>query len=208
MSIWFTSDPHFGHAKIAELRGFKSVQEHDYTVAASFRRAAKGELWIVGDISSGKREEEDAALDLISGIGKEYGITMHLIPGNHDSISAIHRNAHKQTDRWMRVFQSIQQYARRKIGGEQVNVCHFPYVGDSGGKPDRYLDYRMPDTGRWMIHGHTHQQSMRGAIHPRQISVGWDSWRRPVEVNELNHIINTAKKAELSNELVNRHVTV
>ena len=30
MSVWFTSDLHIGHPKIAELRGFSTVKEEEY----------------------------------------------------------------------------------------------------------------------------------------------------------------------------------
>lgn len=186
--IYFTSDPHFGHKKIALLRDFDTVEQHDEYLLNQYRQLpTNSELWILGDLTSGRKSAIEQALKDIGLIACESGIDFHLIAGNHDPVSEIHRNAHKHQPEWLQSFDSIQYFARRKINKQSVLFCHFPYTGDSNGS-DRYCDYQMKDNGKWLVHGHTHQSEVR-SIHPRQISIGWDAWHRPVELNEISKII-------------------
>ncbi|WP_317541269.1 metallophosphoesterase family protein [Rhodococcus globerulus] len=196
MSVWFTSDPHFGHAKIAETRGFPTVFDHDSAVIASIlTRVQHGDqLWILGDLSAGGRAAEDRALELLATVDAD----LHLIAGNHDSCHSMHRDAHKHQRRFLEVFTSVQTFARRRVAGRNVMLSHFPYVGDHT-SIDRATEYRLRDEGMWLLHGHTHSSKMltfgqvtlgfdgEDIVHlpPKQIHVGWDAWKRPVGLDEI-----------------------
>lgn len=170
-AIWFTSDLHIGHIKVAELRGFTSTAEHDAVLAANWDRtvAPSDQIWVLGDVS-GNRGSEPAALEWIS----QRPGTKHLIAGNHDACHPLHREAHKAQRDYLRVFASVQQSAVRRIDGLRVLLCHFPYAGPDGDHTTvlRYPEYRFPDTGRPLLHGHTHSEI---AVRGHQLHVGVDA---------------------------------
>lgn len=92
------------------------------------------------------------------------------------------------------VFKSVQSYARRRVEGAEVLLSHLPYSSatnaDHTATP-RYSQYRLPDLGRPLLHGHTHgQERVTHTIHnTRQIHVGLDAWRRPVHLNEITEML-------------------
>lgn len=199
MTVWFTSDLHLGHAKIAEHRGHTDTDSHDAAVISAIHAdVRKGDqLWILGDISSGGSTGERHALDVLEVLAR--GIELHLIAGNHDSVHPMHRDAHKHQRRFLDVFASVQPFARRRIAGHQVLLSHFPYSGDHTPE-DRATQYRLRDEGLWLLHGHTHSHrkvtnpaldTLARPADPRryQIHVGWDAWKRPVQLDEIAAII-------------------
>lgn len=74
--VFFISDTHFGHAKIAEARGFSSVEEHDTYLADAWNRVVRSRdvIYHLGDVSLGNRE----ILASLKGYKK-------LVLGNHDN---------------------------------------------------------------------------------------------------------------------------
>lgn len=209
MSRYWIADLHLGHAKVAEIRGFKSYQEHDEHILNQLSKLTTGDLlWVLGDISSGSSKGEDYALWILQ---NEVRAPMHLIAGNHDSVSSIHRQGYKKQREWLEVFDSIQQFGRVKVGGKQVLQSHYPYAhsGDGPSRGEaRYNEFRLPDVGMPLIHGHTHQtephmekichyeigrgdltrwKSMgTGEPDLSQFCVSWDRHRRLVTEADLN----------------------
>lgn len=202
MARYWIADLHLGHAKIAEMRGFVGVNDHDRTLMAQLDKLCDNdELWVLGDISSGRSEGEAEALELLSTVPAD----LHLIAGNHDSVSSIHRNGHKQQRRWLEVFESVQQFGRVRLNGQNVLMSHYPYArsGDGPGRGEaRYLEYRMPDEGLPLIHGHTHQSEPHALVQrwnygkpetildTTQFCVSWDAHRRLVTEHDLNQWLN------------------
>lgn len=205
MSRYWIADLHLGHAKVAEIRGFKSYQEHDEHILNQLSKLTTGDmLWVLGDISSGSSKGEDYALWILQ---NEVKAPMHLIAGNHDSVSSIHRQGYKKQREWLETFDSVQQFGRLRVGGHHVLMSHYPYArsGDGPGRGEaRYNEFRLPDVGNPLIHGHTHQtephMGMRTAtqkswrpagtfesdLDTSQICVSWDAWRRLVTESDLN----------------------
>lgn len=182
MTVFFTSDPHWGHRKVAELRGFSSTEEHDEALIDSFRSVVRkgDQVWWLGDLAM---NSPSAALAHTTKIPGEH----HLIFGNHDKGHPMHRGAWKWHDDYLIVFRSVGPYARRRIAGEEVLLSHFPYA-TTDGQADRgevrETQYRLPDEGRWLLHGHTHMEGQRR--HGRQIHVGLDAWGlRPVDLDTI-----------------------
>lgn len=181
--IWYTSDPHLHHRLVAGIRGFGTVDEHDSEIIRRWNKAVDPDdtVWVLGDIGMGN---EEAYLGLASCLNG----TKHLISGNHDAVWPGHRDAHKKLDLWLAVFATIQPFARRRINGIEVLLSHFPYQGSGDHTPDeRFSQYRLPDTGRWLLHGHTHQpERIRG----REIHVGLDAWDlAPVNEGTIGRMI-------------------
>lgn len=198
MSRYWVADLHLGHSKVAEIRGFKSYQGHDDHILNQLSKLTAGDmLWVLGDISSGSSKGEDYALWILQ---NEVKAPMHLIAGNHDSVSSIHRQGYKKQREWLETFDSIQQFGRLRMGGHRVLMSHYPYArsGDGPGRGEaRYNEFRLPDVGAPLIHGHTHQRTPHavparlGQNHPgvpdlQQYCVSWDVHRRLVTEADLN----------------------
>lgn len=171
MTEWFTSDPHKGHRLVSQLRGFATVDEHDETLAANWRRVVRPEdsVWLCGDLAVNHYED---ALEWVRSLPG----TKHLIVGNHDPCHPMHRDAHKWQGRYLTAFASVQAFARRRINfngqRQDVLLSHFPYSSDHT-EHARYLQYRLRDEGAWLMHGHTHGVER---LHGREIHVGLDAW--------------------------------
>lgn len=190
MTVWFTSDPHWGHRFVADLRGFTTTEEHDDALLENFRQMVKpkDQVWWLGDLNMNNPAEALAFTALIPG-------EHHLVAGNHDKVFPALRDAHKYQRQYLEVFSSVQAYARRRINGHEVLLSHFPYAGTDGDdhtEMPRYTQYRLPNQGRWLLHGHTHNKDQR--IHGKQLHVGLDAWgMRPVS---LDWIAKNAIKQE------------
>lgn len=148
-NVWFTADLHFGHKLVSRLRGFEEdTDAHDEHLVKRWNAVVQpqDQVWVLGDIAMSRL---DHALDLISYLPGH----KHLIAGNHDGCHPMHAKAHKQQSRYLEVFDSVQTMARRKINGQMVLLSHFPYTHDR--HEARYMQYRLPNYGEWLLHGHT-----------------------------------------------------
>lgn len=177
MSVWFTSDLHLGHAKVAKIRAAEAMiglenpfdnqcvtNWHDNALTFWWDYLVKPDdhVWVLGDISSGSRDGQLRALEWI----KERPGTKHLIAGNHDSCHPLHRDSHKWQKVYLEAFESVQMAARRRMpkfgfgneetsGHHNVLMSHFPYKYDRNDIV-RYPEWRMKNLGITLLHGHTH----------------------------------------------------
>lgn len=189
----FIADLHLGHDLVADLRGFASVAEHDEAVLTSVLDAVGpgDQLWILGDLSTGSRTTEDAALEALCEVPDEVGL--HLIAGNHDSVWPGHRQSYKRQKDFLDVFDSVQAFARARIDGRSVMLSHFPFTGDHS-EEDRCVQYRLRDEGLWLVHGHTHSEYVVSGEHPRQLCVSWEAWGRPASEVEIAEMIKIKER--------------
>ncbi|WP_062979877.1 metallophosphoesterase [Nocardia flavorosea] len=171
--IWFCSDLHVGgHKLVAGLRGFgENTDAHDAELARRWDAVVRpdDQVWVLGDVI-GRRGHEEAGL---AWIAARPGVK-HLIAGNHDDVHPLHSGAYKALPQWLTVFATVQQSAVRKFAGQRVLLSHFPYAGEGGDHTEviRYPEWRFPDVGRWLLHGHTHSSvKQRG----RELHVGVDA---------------------------------
>ncbi len=175
MTIFFTSDTHFGHARINELanRPFDSVEEMNETIIDRWNETVKttDTVFHLGDVALGKLDDSLPLMDRLNG-------HKHLIVGNHDRVFAGNKPAY--IERFMPVyrafFDTINYSMVWNVGKHTVRLNHFPYSGDSQSK-DRHSKYRPVDDGTILIHGHTHSQELvsfseQGTL---QIHVGVDA---------------------------------
>lgn len=158
MAQYWLGDPHFGHPKVALLRGFKDTDEHDEHILNQLRDLTDEDVInFLGDLSSGREAHAKRSLELIA----ELPGTKHLFAGNHDPVSSIHRTGWKHQREYLEVFTSVRDFGRFALENEMVLMSHFPYaaIGDGDGreKPARYLSFRLPDVGHPILHAHTHQ---------------------------------------------------
>lgn len=196
---YFTSDLHFGHKKVAGIRGFdmtpEGIRRHDETIIENWNSVVTLDdtVFVLGDVAMPNTFE--TAKDSIARLNG----TKVLVAGNHDMCSGTVVDGWRHVGEYLEVFDSVVSYTRTVIrlddGGRKVTalLSHYPYFGsdldgvvDASGKPvkptadmwrraNRYRDVRLPDTGMWLIHGHTHEPMQR--LHGgRQIHVGLDAW--------------------------------
>ncbi len=220
---WFTSDLHFSHKLVAQLRGFVRLagphdhvddgtvegcpgcfgevgdtEAHDATIIENWNRVVKPEdvVWVLGDVGMGHLPRFADQLDQLWG-------RKHLITGNHDDPWPGNRDSFKYQRSWLERFESVQPFARKKIDGITVLLSHFPYEGDHTDE-ERCLQYRLRDYGEWLLHGHTHWKH-RQWHDGRQIHIGLDAWElAPVPMECIQEIIHIAaspgKEGESGNE--------
>lgn len=178
---FFTSDTHFGHKNIIRYcdRPFDDVPHMNEMLIKNWNAVVspEDEVFHLGDVALGPWVEWEGILSRLNG-------TIHLIIGNHDRIfkGESEKNQNKFGEFYGRMFTGIiSDHAtaipfRTKNGGVLVNMSHFPYDGDSHGE-DRYEDFRLPDNGRPLIHGHTHLKEIesRSKNGTPQFHVGVDA---------------------------------
>jgi len=175
-NVWFTSDIHVGHKLVSGIRGFDMPEYHDEWLAELWEaRVRPGDtVYVLGDISINGGQH---ALDWL----KARPGNKHLISGNHDPVHPMfHSKARKLLPRWGEYFVTIQPFMRLKLLGQTVMLSHFPFAsfGDGGERGgSRFDEYRLPEVGQLLIHGHTHGQER---IHGNQLHVGIDAWRSMV----------------------------
>lgn len=190
--IWFTSDLHFGHEKVSGLRGFLDPYSHDIVVAGYWQGTVgkNDTVYVLGDLTCDQRKE-DYALEMISYLNG----TKHLIAGNHDSVSSIHRHGWKRQRKYLEVFESVRDFGKIRLNKRDILLSHYPYStsveADHG--EVRYEAYRLPDTGVPLLHGHTHLAHQRrhiSTLGTPQIHVGLDAWDlMPVSLGTIDRLL-------------------
>lgn len=204
-TTFFYSDPHFGHAAVIKFcdRPYKSVEEMHEKFIRNWNSVVKDKdiVIITGDFSMYiKKEEIKSILNSLHG-------TKILVMGNHDKYTE---------SEWLNMgFSFVCRSTTMRIGGETVNISHFPYKGPKlklimygflsklfPGKfwrPRHFAD-QLEDDGRFLIHGHTHsKRKVRG----KMIHVGVDAWGyTPVPLQKIGNIIALIKLGKYTEEPV------
>lgn len=198
--ILFTSDLHLDDkdTKVTQLRGFGHWLDHIGAVAHRWKLAVapQDRVYVVGDLATGR---DGLALEILQDLPGE----KHLILGNHDAGHPSNRNAYKKLARYSGVFASVASSGVVRLGGQDVLLSHFPYRRDHK-SPPRYLQWRLPNRGQWLIHGHTHgpervtREDRGGPFTPpvKELHVGLDAWDlRPVAGDELVRLMAVSDAA-------------
>lgn len=145
--IYFTSDTHFGDARVLRIdrRPFASMVEHDAALIDNWNRIVKphDEVWHLGDFSAKRPGLAEGLLAQLNG-------TKHLIIGNNDPVATTAAAG------WA----SVQHYVELTVDGQLLILCHYPFrTWNQMGK--RSIN----------LHGHSHG---RLKPMPRQFDVGID----------------------------------
>lgn len=191
MTIYFTSDNHFWHARVIEYcnRPFHHVEEMNEALIYNWNSVVTPEdtIYCLGDFSFAGRSVELYSHRLNG--------NKILIPGNHDPIHPYNKHFKKALKRgdihyWKRFYESYGWTVLSEIGETLdipgcgvVNLCHMPYdTMDS-----RYTDHVPYNDGRWLLCGHIHE---KWQIRDKMINVGVDVWDyKPVSIDEITKII-------------------
>jgi len=200
--IWFTSDTHFGHARIIELsnRPYRDVDEMNAKIANNWNKTVSPDdtVYHLGDVALGPLGQSLSVVKRLNG----YKV---LVVGNHDRIFLGNKPAYVQRflPLYENVFDDIMEYGTERIflraglESEGVLVSHFPYDGDHSDE-DRFKEHRPVDAGETLLHGHTHSPTRvsRSRMGTLQLHVGVDAWGyTPVSADKLLRIINTTRAA-------------
>lgn len=171
MTIWFTSDTHFGHKNIIRYanRPFDDVTHMNEMLVHNWNSVVHPDdtVYHLGDVALGPIRESLAYIRRLNG-------RKVLITGNHDRNFRLgKRSAGLEPPEWdaeyieagfAAVYPSLALWGFE--GLPTVNLSHFPYTGDSH-DGDRYEEARLDDNGIALIHGHTHSTG-----HPVTWSLG------------------------------------
>ena len=114
MTIYFTSDTHFGDVRIlhAARRPFKTIAAHDAEIVARWRATvgADDEVWHLGDVAPGYDHAKlDALLAQLPG-------RKHLVTGNNDDAAT------RSHPGWA----SVHDYAELTLDGLLCILFHYP----------------------------------------------------------------------------------
>jgi calcineurin-like phosphoesterase family protein len=150
LTIFFTSDTHFGHGGALGLyrRPFPSVTEMDRCLVERWNQTVgpADTVWHLGDFAIGQKAARvHELLVRLNGV-------KHLVVGNNDG---------SQVTAWPG-WASVQSYAEVDVGGRLAVLCHYAF-----------RTWRDMNRGAINLHGHSH-----GRLKPllRQWDVGVDVW--------------------------------
>jgi calcineurin-like phosphoesterase family protein len=191
---WYTSDTHFGHARIIELcdRPFTNVDEMNERIIQEWNNVVGIDdiVFHLGDVALGAIATSLPLVNRLNG-------HKVLIPGNHDRIFSEEKGLKraKFLPEYQKVFEQIlPERVTWMIGDELVMMCHFPYEGDSH-HDDRYASKRPPDAGIPVICGHVHNvwDQKISALGSLQVNVGVDvRGFAPMPEEELEAILDAS----------------
>ncbi len=167
MTVFFTSDTHFGHENIVSFcnRPFGNTEEMDRAMMDAWNVTVRSEdtVWHLGDFSLSRDPGKiDQWLHALNG-------TKHLIRGNHDVVKGV--------TGWA----SMQDMANIHCYGHRFVLFHYP-MRDWQGKWQEAMH----------LYGHVH-----GNMEPLDgsMDVGVDTWGgKPVSVEELMQAIPPFQK--------------
>jgi calcineurin-like phosphoesterase family protein len=183
---WFTSDTHYGHAKVIGYsdRPFTSVEHMEHVLVGNYNALVHpmDRVLFVGDFALSTAEETARVLGLLNG-------HKTLVLGNHDRSPA--RMAALG-------FEQVVTSLTMAYRGIVVRAAHKPYRGMDTreverDKEDAAKEGKLPVFDRRgkdeaLIHGHTHS-TVRVA--GQAIHVGVDAWNyRPAKRVELEWMLD------------------
>jgi calcineurin-like phosphoesterase family protein len=165
MSNFFTSDPHFGHARIIELakRPYKSVEEMNEDLIVRFNRRVgpKDTVYFLGDVSF---KHPKQFLDRLNG-------RKHLFIGNHDDtrFSA------------MECYDSVHEAKMLHINGQEIWCSHYAHV-----------TWPRAHKGAWHLFGHSHGNLSPEFVRGKMLDVGVDCHNyAPISFEEVQAIMDS-----------------
>jgi len=159
MKIFFTSDPHYGHANIIKYcnRPFSSVEEMNEVMISKWNSVVGSEdtVYLLGDFSMGPKDNVF--------IRRRLKGKVILIKGNHDRKDSLLREAG---------FDEIHRKLEIDINGYKLFLAHIPMHFDSGERwyPEE-LRVVAPVNFDYFLCGHVHDKWKRKG---NTINVGVD----------------------------------
>ncbi|OAI51370.1 hypothetical protein AYO44_00750 [Planctomycetaceae bacterium SCGC AG-212-F19] len=160
MGIFFTSDPHFGHANIIKYcnRPFASVEEMDRTIIDRWNeRVAKDDtLYCLGDwcIWRGSRSIDEVGADYRARINCG---NIVLLWGNHDKKG-------RRNEKFQRLFAGVHDMLELDVGDQLLVLCHYAM-----------RVWNKSHRGAFHLYGHSHS-SLPDDPNARSFDCGVDNF--------------------------------
>lgn len=212
-TIWFTSDPHFGHEQkdgggVIRFcnRPYENMADMMNQVRKKWNAKVKPEdqVIFVGDVFFYlNKQEAKEYLDSLNG-------RKILVRGNHDR---------KSRDMYGMGFDFVCEEMTMLIANERVTISHYPFkipkwkhnyfnlrhrlfrflgIKGSWAVDNKFYARRPEDKGQFLIHGHTHSKKK---IRGRMIHVGMDAWDcEPIPMDTIGNIISQMKEQNQRNK--------
>ena len=183
MTIWFTSDSHFGHDKdfIYQARGFNSIQEHDEAIIERWNSVVKPDdtVYHLGDAMMGRNYSYGInCLRRLNG-------TIYIIRGNHDTVT----RWEEYEDQWPHIVITGWSYVLKRDGYPKLYLCHYPTI-TSCLENDKPLKNQLLS-----LHGHTHSKKKFEFENPYMYNVALDAHDcYPISIDEV--VIDIEKRVE------------
>lgn len=140
--IFFTSDWHIGHNKdfLFRPRGFQSIEEHDEAIIKNCNEIVKpdDELWILGDLALGLKEEWEKWIPALKCKNVYYLI------GNHDTVNKC--NSYNEYGLICKGYANVIKYSKWL----SFYLSHYPTLTGN---------FDFNDHPVWNLSGHTHSKS-------------------------------------------------
>ncbi len=194
------TDSHLFHSLVSGLRGFETVEEHNAWFVDMYcsNVTKRDTVFWLGDLTVGSGRATESALSLVQTLpGRKV-----FIAGNHDyDVNPHGGKGLSRIKRWSQAFDFVASQYTERVGGRFVNFSHFQYRPneydlDRETGEDRFAPYRIPDTGRWLVHGHSHWSGKYSG--ERQLHAGLDAWGRPVTKDEIHAFIEDAEAGRIA----------
>ncbi len=195
--IWFTSDPHFGHAKIIKYskRPFADAQEMDAFLIKNWNDVVRPDdyVFMLGDFAMmGKRERLANYLSQLN--GEKYAIA-----GNHD-LGGLVADAGLQRD----FFKGYWDLRQIKVedpdafqGWQNITLCHYAM-----------RVWNKSHHQAWHLYGHSHGSleepesyfGMDVGVDPTAFRRAWGLHTYPRTREEVRRRLKALKSEDLSKE--------
>jgi len=168
MTIWFTADHHFGHARILQYcdRPFANVTEMDDALIRNWNERIHREdtVYHLGDFCMGGIDMAWRYLARLNGY-------IFFVPGGHDRRWCLPKNCPNGCN-----WDILPQLVETRIEGRTFVLCHYPMA-----------QWEKSRYGAWHLHGHSHGKMglakpadyrvMAKGIKPAcRVDVGVDAW--------------------------------
>lgn len=177
MTIFFTSDTHFWHARVIEFcaRPWPDVQSMNEGLIKNWNETVGPDdtVFVLGDFVFG-------GVGKITDIMGRLNGTKRLVIGNHDGRC--------KPDKWVKLGFETAQHSDLVVVDDRALLCsHFPwreYQHDERTFKQQ-LEYNPT---AWLLHGHVHCEWKRKG---NMINVGVDQWNyRPVSLDEIVELVD------------------
>ena len=169
MSVFFTADTHFNHARIIDYarRPFHSAGEMDEAIFANWAATVRpcDTVYHLGDVAFGPKKKVEEIVERIRALPG----TKNLIPGNHDN-----RYPGILANGFDNVLPPIFKISAATDSGKKVRIvlCHYPLLTWDGAFHEVL-----------QLYGHVHGRIPGTAL---QMDVGVDAWGfAPVRLENL-----------------------
>lgn len=183
MSLFLTSDHHFGHQNIISFcnRPYRDITDMNRSLVDNWNDVVQpgDDVWVLGDFLMGNFEESSRLVKQLHG-------SITLIPGNHDRCWIKHTKYLAWRQKYLDIgIHHISDPFHMYTDRFWVEFNHFPFR--TSDMYERYHIYRPINDGQWLFHGHVHDSWRRK---DRMVNVGVDVWHyAPVSFDHLMSVL-------------------